>query len=404
MSSMQYHTKNENSVSFEKITQIKEVYKNNFDVELFKISQLIEKYPYIAIDTEFPGFITLNNNNSSIIPPDFLYANIKSNVDCLKIIQLGITLSDKDGRFPTGISTWQFNFNFNLKEDKFSQESITLLSNSGINFDFISKNGITADRFGELFITSGLILNENIHWITFHGSYDLAYFLKILTCKALPERLDDFLSDLEIYFLNFYDIRYLVKDELEEKGLSLNKLACDFGLERLGTQHQAGSDSLITSSVYFKVKENVVNEIGLINGKNKLYCLSYDNEYCDCEEISYQDVYNLNAHPFHANNIGFQTYENNFLFNGMNNYPFFNMMINDPIKNLKNCIVSSNFNSGSSTASGNSLNMGTQKPSAKKKNKKKKDKKKKAKEKLEKKEEMLEITEEKTEKTEEKVV
>ena len=43
------------------------------------------------------------------------YKNIKNNVDNLKVIQVGITLSNEEGEFPEDISTWQFNFKFDLK-------------------------------------------------------------------------------------------------------------------------------------------------------------------------------------------------------------------------------------------------------------------------------------------------
>lgn len=40
---------------------------------------------------------------------DFEYQMVKVNVDNLKVIQIGITLSDAFGNLPKGISTWQFN-------------------------------------------------------------------------------------------------------------------------------------------------------------------------------------------------------------------------------------------------------------------------------------------------------
>jgi len=36
-------------------------------------------------------------------------------VEDLKLIQVGITLSDGEGNFPEENSTWQFNFNFDKK-------------------------------------------------------------------------------------------------------------------------------------------------------------------------------------------------------------------------------------------------------------------------------------------------
>lgn len=56
------------------------------------------------------------------------------NVDLLKIIQLGLSFLDKDGKPRPEVSTWQFNFKFNLSEDMYAQDSIDLLTNSGIQF------------------------------------------------------------------------------------------------------------------------------------------------------------------------------------------------------------------------------------------------------------------------------
>ena len=67
----------------------------------------------LAQDTEFPGIVvrpvgTFKNTN------DYHYQTLKSNVDVLKIIQLGITLSDENGKSPEPCGTWQFNFKFSL--------------------------------------------------------------------------------------------------------------------------------------------------------------------------------------------------------------------------------------------------------------------------------------------------
>lgn len=64
-------------------------------------------------DTEFPGIVarpigTFKNSN------DYHYQTLRCNVDLLKIIQLGVTLSDQNGHFPPGVHTWQFNFSFSI--------------------------------------------------------------------------------------------------------------------------------------------------------------------------------------------------------------------------------------------------------------------------------------------------
>ena len=49
-------------------------------------------------------------------------------------------------------------------------------------------------------MSSGIVLSDEIHWISFHGSYDFAYLLKILTCQLLPDDEEAFFDLLHTYF------------------------------------------------------------------------------------------------------------------------------------------------------------------------------------------------------------
>lgn len=279
---------------------IKDVYQDNFTEELKNISSLIQTYRFIAMDTEFPGVVYQSTSNTR----DSYYRTIKANVDNLKIIQLGITLCDEHGNFPEGTSTWQFNFKFNLNNDVYSNESIALLTNSGINFDNLAAKGLQMQHFGELVMTSGLVLNEHLHWISFHGIYDFAYFLKILTGLPLPETEPQFFDILECFFPNYYDIRHLVRFFDNLRG-SLSKLGQELQIMRIGTQHQAGSDSIITAEIFFKLKRDYLNEESLREeDRNILFGIGFGREETDYGFVGGTGYVPMNMNLNNIGNIG----------------------------------------------------------------------------------------------------
>jgi CCR4-NOT transcription complex subunit 7/8 len=213
---------------------------------------IVDDYPYIAMDTEFPGVVARpigSFKNSH----DYHYQTLKCNVDLLKIIQLGLSFCDEEGNLLPGTCTWQFNFKFNLSEDMYAQDSIDLLAKSGIEFKDHDAKGIDVNDFGEILMTSGIVLNEDIKWISFHSGYDYGYLLKVLTCQALPKQESQFFDLLHTYFPCVYDIKYLMKSCENLKG-GLQKVADQLQVERIGPQHQAGSDSLLTAATFFKMR------------------------------------------------------------------------------------------------------------------------------------------------------
>uniref|UniRef100_A0A2R9C632 poly(A)-specific ribonuclease n=1 Tax=Pan paniscus TaxID=9597 RepID=A0A2R9C632_PANPA len=163
--------------------RICEVWACNLDEEMKKIRQVIRKYHYVAMDTEFPGVVArpireLRSN------PDYQYQLLRCNVDFLKIIQLGLTFMNEQGEYPPGTSTWQLNFKFNLMED-------------------MHEEGIETQYFAEL-MTSGVLLCEGVKWLSFHSSYDFGYLIKILTNSNLPEEELDFFEILRLFFPVIY--------------------------------------------------------------------------------------------------------------------------------------------------------------------------------------------------------
>ena len=116
-----------------------------------------------------------------------------------------------------------------------------------------------------------MVLNENIVWISFNGFSDFAYLLRLLTGDILPDNTNEFLELLKIYFPNAYDIKYLIKENDSYKG-GLVKISKELNIERKGEVHQAGSDSLVTSEVFFKlIENNSISKNDINYGKNIMY-------------------------------------------------------------------------------------------------------------------------------------
>lgn len=110
---------------------IRDVWRHNLEEEFVLIRKVVNKYCYVAMDTEFPGksssLCIVSQFKSFVLPgvvarpigefrstADYQYQLLRCNVDLLKIIQLGLTFMDEDGNTAPEFSTWQFNFKFSL--------------------------------------------------------------------------------------------------------------------------------------------------------------------------------------------------------------------------------------------------------------------------------------------------
>ncbi|KAG8509257.1 LOW QUALITY PROTEIN: CCR4-NOT transcription complex subunit 8 [Galemys pyrenaicus] len=259
-----------------------EVWASNLEEEMRRIREVVLSYSYIAMDTEFPGVVVrpIGEFRSSI---DYQYQLLRCNVDLLKIIQLGLTFTNEKGEHPAGVNTWQFNFRFNLtvgcpallgssrgagtgrlcspqlralraQAVQGPPDSIDLLASSGLQFQKHEEEGIDTLHFAELLMTSGVVLCDNVKWLSFHSGYDFGYMVKLLTDSRLPEEEHEFFHILNLFFPSIYDVKYLMKSCKNLKG-GLQEVADQLDLQRIGRQHQAGSDSLLTGMAFFRMKE-----------------------------------------------------------------------------------------------------------------------------------------------------
>jgi len=140
------------------------------------------------------------------------------------------------------------------RDDLYAEDSIDMLKTSGIDFERFEQLGIDIQYFGEVLMMSGLVLNNDVKWLTFHSSFDFGYLIKTLTCCELPPDESGFMDLFHIYFPGSYDLKFMM---VSVEGLygGLAALADTLEVQRIGPMHQAGSDSLLTSSTYFKLTQ-----------------------------------------------------------------------------------------------------------------------------------------------------
>lgn len=230
---------------------------------------------------------------------DYHYQCLRTNVDMLKVIQIGLTLFNEEGETPPARLSptdnmgpavrrsashgplpfsWQFNFKFSLKDDMYNEKSIESLQQAGIDFNLLERDGIDPHAFAALLIPSGLVCFDDVQWISFHGGYDFGYLTKLLICQPLPNDEVDFDHKMKLYFPKTYDVKHLMKYaiKLHNNGMlspldpgsaeilqkfehksGLENIAETLKVKRVGAAHQAGSDSLLTGRVFFQMRDKI---------------------------------------------------------------------------------------------------------------------------------------------------
>ncbi|KAI9885020.1 MAG: hypothetical protein M1823_003188 [Watsoniomyces obsoletus] len=274
--------------------RIRDVWRNNLAQEMAVLRTVVEKYPYISMDTEFPGIVARPMGTFGG-KADYHYQTLRCNVDFVKVLQLGITLFTAEGELPpaqppdfssvNGASyanhlmpcphTWQFNFRFSLEADMYADGSIDVMQKSGVDFQMHEQNGIDPLEFGSYLITSGLVLNEDVRWISYHSGYDFGYLTKIMLCRQLPDDHEGFCRLVNILFPGVYDIKFLMRQTSRHQAANnaplspqaaqifanlagqsgLQELADELGVKRMsGHQHQAGPDSWVTGRIFWEIR------------------------------------------------------------------------------------------------------------------------------------------------------
>lgn len=173
----------------------------------------------------------------------------------LHMIQLGLSVCDENGNVPPDVCTWQFNLHFDVTSDMCAPDSLELLTTAGLDFERHMRLGIDHEVFGEMMVSSGLVLLDDVRWVSFHSGYDFGYLLKLVTGEPLPELESEFFERLHKWFPCVYDVKFMMRSCKTLKG-GLQDVADDLQISRIGQKHQAGSDSLLTALIFFKLRDS----------------------------------------------------------------------------------------------------------------------------------------------------
>ncbi|KAE8790267.1 hypothetical protein D1007_35408 [Hordeum vulgare] len=256
---------------------IRQVWAHNVESEFHAIRQAAERFPYVSMDTEFPGVIHCPSKHHASLTPSERYEALKANVDALHLIQVGLAFAASPDAPPSVA------FEINLREfdprvHRHNPRSVALLADHGLDFALQRRHGVDARVFSALLMSSGLVCSGAAAWVTFHSAYDFGYLVKLLMGRKLPRTLPEFIGLVRVFFgQQVYDARH-VMDSCAGLYGGLDALAAQLGVERAaGMSHQAGSDAALTWDVFRRIREvYFANRQGLGAFAGVLYGLELD--------------------------------------------------------------------------------------------------------------------------------
>ncbi|CAL9082640.1 unnamed protein product [Musa acuminata var. zebrina] len=102
-----------------------------------------------------------------------------------------------------------------------------------------------------------LLPTLQLKYVTFHGLYDVAFVIKMITRAPLPNTLNEFSDLVRTIFGQIYDLKYISRfcGGLRRGEIGLVGLSRLLNFEPVGIRHQAAYDSLLIGALFNEMKQ-----------------------------------------------------------------------------------------------------------------------------------------------------
>ncbi|CAN6457348.1 unnamed protein product [Victoria cruziana] len=252
-----------------KSATLREIWEDNFYREQEFIRQVVVQHNYVTVATRvIPVAAAVGPASSSSDAPtgtrqtlDENYAFFRQRSDAVRLLQIGLTFSDEGGNLPKDPATgerciWELNVKVAKSVEEIDDSFRQHLTEKGVDVDFNMKHAIHPDVLCIGFWCMDALMKERIRWVVFRAGAAFGPLLNIMReAEKLPERREDFLDVVKLYFPKFYEVRRM----MAACGLSgtIQEVAKVLGVAVTEGQmfNQAGPDSLLTLQVFLGLRK-----------------------------------------------------------------------------------------------------------------------------------------------------
>lgn len=245
---------------------VRQVWASNL-MEMLPVLQGRGESSFVAVDTGFRGFIHHTLRSAG---PQERYFDVKRNVDNLELVNVGLTFFSGGGGGAR--SSWHINLKDDFKDirllpSRAAAATATSDFGSTLMYEEFSGRGMMTRKGVDPSLLSALlrgtdwagttVASRRPRWVTFHGLYDVAYLVKLLTGGCpLPNTLSAFARLVGETLGIVYDLKYMARlcRCLHGGELSLARLSeiMEVEVDHSAT-HRSGYDSLLTAMAFEKM-------------------------------------------------------------------------------------------------------------------------------------------------------